>query len=678
MRHLGVMLIAAWFALVPLVVDTGALVQFALPKAYLSQALAYGIGATLLILIMGYGRRLWVTLSVHWAVLAFAAAHVIATAFALDRYLALFGSWDRHLGLISVLGVVVLYFGLVLLVRTGTDVRLLVGAALFGATVAMLYGLMQRLGLDPIDWVVEAKLRPVSTSGNATVFGHYMAVMSAGALALATRGDASIQERLVLAGLAIGYFLTAIATGTRAVLLALPVVALLVLVRGSRLVPTRYAAMGRVLVPMVVLLGLVGAVVLGGDRLMALIERGLEDRSTVGRAVLYEVAFAAVQDRLLTGVGPDNFEVAYPSYRPERAYAALGTQVPETSPHGWLSKLVTDAGVIGLGTFAMMLIALVYVTVRRGLDEIRILGWSVVTAYLAVGLVSVTDPATLWLLWAGVAASARGAEAVPGEGVVLRRPVRAFMRNGALGIAGAFVLLLVPGLIASHASRENVVWSGLGDPVQAATSGRRAISIDPRRAIYWHHLAVAYGQQARYAQAVEALREAVAREPHNAVHRANLARALVGLGQQGDQSALRAALSTARQAVERDPNNPDAHFALAMAAMVNQLPEEAARESERGRNLNDTPSDIAIYEVAARAHLALGQPSEAERWCRDGLRITRVSGIQSVSMRVLLARALIGLSRFDEALSELNAVLRFDPANEEARRIKLDLEGGQR
>ncbi|MGH2499129.1 MAG: O-antigen ligase family protein [Candidatus Limnocylindria bacterium] len=672
-RRIGVALLAAELALLPVVFDTQALYHFVLPKALLSQALGYGTLAAIVVLAFAFGRRALPPSPVHWAVVAYVAAHVVATATALDRYLAVFGSGDQLLGLVAVLDAAILYFGLVILPRTAADLRLLVMAALAGGVLAMTYGLVQAVGFDPIDWR-GAEERPVGTLGNATVFGHYLAVIAAGALALAVRRGADARERLALAVLGVAFYFTAITTGTRAVMLALPVLALVLLARGARAVPERLRTIARVGVPAAVIVMLALTVVAGGDRLASLFARGLEDSSTAVRLGFYGVAAAAVIEHPITGVGPDNYEVVYPDHRSEQAFGFDRVSVPETSPHSWLAKLATDAGALGLIGFGALLVSLVITTLRNGVDDVRFLGWALLGAYLAVGLVSVTNAATHWLLWVGAAAVARGSVSEE-EGAAVRavRRVPQALTVTAFGLAAALALLAFPAWAASRSAQASVAATSRGDFIAAATVARAAVSLDPHRAIYWHHLAIAYTRQELFGQATDAFEAATERAPHNAVHLANLSRAQLALGLRGDDAARARALETARRAVELDPNNPDPRFALALAAAANDLPKEAARESERGLALDPSPQSAGVYEVAARSYLALERPEDAERWSRAGL--ARLGGgAQTLQLRLYLARALVLLDRPDEALREVDAVLALDPANQDAARIKQELE----
>src|SRR5258706_16399436 len=78
LRLLGVAIICAKLALVPVVFDRDSDVPFSVVKALLSHALAYVLAGVLLGLAVRYGRRVFVWSWLHVPVLAFLAVNVAA------------------------------------------------------------------------------------------------------------------------------------------------------------------------------------------------------------------------------------------------------------------------------------------------------------------------------------------------------------------------------------------------------------------------------------------------------------------------------------------------------------------------------------------------------------------------------------------------------------------------
>jgi len=133
LRRLGVGLIGAKIFLVPLLFDVSADIPFTVAKTLLSHALTYALVGVMLGLLVLYRRLFPVWSWLHVPVAAFLAANVLATLFAANWTVALFGAHARMLGLATVVDGVVLYFAIVFMIRTRLEAIAVVGAGLAGS-----------------------------------------------------------------------------------------------------------------------------------------------------------------------------------------------------------------------------------------------------------------------------------------------------------------------------------------------------------------------------------------------------------------------------------------------------------------------------------------------------------------------------------------------------------------
>jgi tetratricopeptide (TPR) repeat protein len=695
LRRAGVVVLCAKLFLVPLVLDPGSLVAFALPKALLSHALAYLLLGVLAALFLRFGRRFWVGSPLHLAVAFYASVYLAATAFALDHTVALFGAPDRALGLVSVLDNVILFFALVLLIRTKAEAIAAISAVLAAGIAVVAYALIQRLSLDPLPWASGyAPTRPFSTMGNPGVLGQYLGTLGAGLLAVALIPPLALSRgvRAALLAVSLVVFAGSFLSGTRAIVfgvaaagLTLGVVAFLrANRRRDRLLVASTLALG-------VLAALAGATLtpLGRELARALLPvEGAFDESRpiegsiAGRLVHYEVAISEVAARPLLGVGPDNYSVAFPRFRPEGAAAALPTEVPETSPHSWIAHLATDAGFLGLLAYAGILVTGLALLARQGFPPLGTSGSVAMASFLGTGLFSVNDVGTEWLPWAALALVARAtsdrSEPPKSESRDKRRKNKQTRApRHQIGIAvclliGAILAVSpIPAWQAAQAAEASRRARLRGQPALAVPISERAVGLDPRRAEYWHGLGLALAGADRFDRAVNAFTRAVEIAPYHVTYLGNLARAFVTLGLKGDDVARRRALEIGQRAVAADPNNSEAHFTLALAALTARKPEEAAAASERGIALKPVPRDKSVYEIAGRAYLDLKKPADAERWLL--LSLQHRSGRDAHPSLILLARALTGLGRRDEALRSLDVVLSEDPTNAAALELRREI-----
>jgi hypothetical protein len=233
LRLFGVAVLCAYVLFVPVVFDRGFDWPFVVPRALLGHALAFVLAGVIAGLLVQFGRRTVPWSWLHVAVLVFLGVNVLATAFAADRYLALYGSHARMLGLATLASWAALYFAVVACVRERRDLVALAACALASAAAMLSYEAVQIAGLDPFEWNTNVALRPISTNGQPTTLGGYLTVLAMASLAIAlvARSLARWARALVVLAM-LALVAGAAATGTRSVLLGMAAggVALLVIV----------------------------------------------------------------------------------------------------------------------------------------------------------------------------------------------------------------------------------------------------------------------------------------------------------------------------------------------------------------------------------------------------------------------------------------------------------------
>jgi len=136
---------------------------FLFEQAGLSMALGAFLAGVLLGLITRYGRTVLVWSWLHIPVLSFLAANILATIFAVDPLLALYGAHTRMIGLGTIADGVLLYFAIALLLRTHRELLVLAVSFLAGSAVVLAYEFVQFVGKDPFTWAFDPATRPFST-----------------------------------------------------------------------------------------------------------------------------------------------------------------------------------------------------------------------------------------------------------------------------------------------------------------------------------------------------------------------------------------------------------------------------------------------------------------------------------------------------------------------------------
>jgi O-antigen ligase/tetratricopeptide (TPR) repeat protein len=700
LRLVGVALVSLKVALLPLVFDPSADIPFTVAKALFSHALAYAVAGVLLGLLIEFGRAFVVWSWIHVPVLGFLVANIIATVFAANIGFALYGAHVRMLGLGTLVDCVVLYFAIVLLVRTRNEATAVIVSGLAGSGAVLVYELVQLLGRDPGVWNVDPSVRPFSTLGQTTTLAEYLTVVATGAAALGIfvprlrlplRAGLLALSALLLGGVVV--------TQTRSALLGAIGGALVLLAlmwaghpnRRARVISVAGAAGAAAVI------GLVLAATPLGARVLSTVEAPdvvaaddgsgarLEESAGV-RLALYRIAFDMVRERPFVGYGPDNIGAGVPTYR--TAHEPTGVQQSvATSAHSWLAQVAATTGVLGLAAYLAIVIIAVAVVAR---SRFPLASWpflAMLAAFLGAGLTTINDIGTEWLFWACLAGiaivtatpsmqTATSAPAVERTTRAVPRP-----RSLQLGVATLCVLVglvLVPtvwsALDASRASKHALQLRLGGQYAQAIDSSLHATGADPGRPEYWEGLGLGYVGAQRFGDAAAAFERASALVPYDVRYLGEVARAYAVLAQRGDATAGKRAREVAERGVQIDRNNPQAHLTRAIVMQVNGDLAEALKSVERALALDSSFTNAQLDLTAIQILSANGQTADAITTAHRS--IGTLNPNDTVQIRVELARALVAAKQPAQALAELDAALAIKPNDAAALQLRAMIRAG--
>lgn len=698
LRLLGLAVLCAKLALVPLAVDASADLPFVVPKGLLSHSLACVLTGVIAALLWQFGRRLIVWSWLHLAVAAFLVANFLATMIAADRPLALFGTHARMLGLDTIADGVVLYFSIVLLVRRRVDV-VATGSALLGASAFVLaYEGAQMLGQDPVRWSIDTA-RPFSTFGEATALCQYLTCLGTVAIAGAVLvNQLSATVRVGLASYGALLLAGSAATETRSGLigLALATTSLVLLVWFHH--PHRRARVVA-LASGTIAIGLLAALILltpVGSRLAATLDAGVAEdasptpggleASAAGRLTLYGIGFDMLRERPILGWGPDNFVVGVPRFRPELAPEQI-RQSLATSGHSWVVQVASTSGIGGLLSFFAILVTAAAVVLRSRYDPLAFVGAALVAAFLGTGLTSVNEVSTDWLLWtglgtiAGVTAATR--RSTNGAGTAAERgrssrtknrpsPRRFFVAPALVIAASSIALTGLNAFGASRAAQASEITRLAGRVSEAIALGLRATDLDGMRPAYWHVLGLAYAGGGRWQESQRAFDTASRLAPYDVRYLGDLAQVDLVLANNGDAAARARSIELGDLVVQTDANNPRAHVTRAEVMQAAGNLSEAVRSIERALTLDPSSKSELLYFTAVQLMNESGRSTDAIRIGRQGLALVGQTRA-SVEIRVELARALAASGQSREALAELDIALAIQPSNERASQLRAQI-----
>lgn len=668
--QVGVGLLIAVAVALPLAFDPASELPFPIAKAAILAIAAYLIAATIVLKVAWLGASVIPRTWLLFPTAIFMAILCAASIFAVDTTMAIWGAYDRRLGLAASVQLAIVFAGAVMFVRSFSQTAAILLAGALGGALSLAYAIVQRFGLDPVRWGDGAT--PVfATFGNSNIMGHYFAVLAATAFAAAlTRLPTAGRWRPVgLLGTACAAFtLGTILSGARSALLGLGVgVAVATVLWGWTVVVSRRR---RVLLAAAGIgaLGLALLILLltpAGPRIAALSQG--TDLSVIERALLYQTVLEIVASRPLLGIGPDNLAAVYNANRPIAALQ-FGQLVTQSSAHGWPWRVVLDGGLAGLLAFGGVLVALGGVARRLHHSQ----DWrgpvllTAVLTYLSAGFFSVNDLGTDWLFWlaAGLLVAATltpqvaQARRSPGWRVAMALVI-------ALGVAWP-VAAMARDVGSSRALRASRALATRDAP-SALHQARRAVSDDGRWPSSWNALglrALEAGDRDVALSAFTRASELGSFDPliwaNLGTLQAQLARQRPMLADAARQSALRATLA--------DPRNPVAHAGAAQIHLVLGDGAAAGREAEAALEL--TPGNVVYMELAARAHIQNREADRAIERIQAALRTH-----ESLALRILLARAYILQDNYAGARAELGRALQLESGNAEATMLLQQLDG---
>lgn len=642
-----------------LLLDPRSLDTFTLPKSAAGHATTLFMAALLVWLFARHGRALLVWSPIHAGAGALLLAFALATPFAIDPTIALFGAFRRYLGVTQMLDNVVLYFAVATLFRDLRSLRLLATVSIGVVVPVLAYAFVQREGLDPLTFQQSTTQVPISTLGNPDIAGAFVSITGAAALGLAVglRGAVTpVRAALVAVGAAC--VLVLFATGARAGLLGFGAGWLAVLA-----VTLRMPEGGRRRAT----IALVGAVLLAAGALASPIRTRLDpqtlgsDVALISRIDIWQAATKAIVERPILGAGPDNFAAVYPARRSE---FSIRTGELQNSTHDLWLYVGTSAGLVGIAA----LLLLVVMTLREGLRLARrghpgAFALVPFAAYLGESLVNVNDVALDLLFWTSIGVVAASSASVVRTARRASAPYRARL-VGLLALAAAVVVALLttaPRLVAGENQLATEAFTGAGRAAEALAYGRAAIDADPRRAELWSSYGGALTAAQAQPAALMALTVAAERQPWHPLSWKNLA---IVSSRLGNRTAARAA---AERAVVSDPFDGMAREILATLAYTAGEYPRAAKEGELAIDYQRAvAARDSAYFVTISAYVQRKELARAEALSKEAVALFGTD-----QLRLQYAAILADEGKTADALAILDQM----PNNVDARRLRAAITG---
>lgn len=654
-------------SVVVLLLDPHAIDTFTLPKSLLSHELTFILAAALVWLVLVRRSRRVVVSPLHYAVALVLLTFALATPFALDRQVALFGADRRYLGFMQMVDAAVFFAAVAYLFRTTRDL-VLFAVWIGGITVVVgAYALLQRLALDPFHLPDSTVARPISTLGQPDFLAPYSIIVAVTCIASMLLVPRLRRPRMAtpLAALTVLCLYVAYVAGTRSSILAV----------GGAAAAAVFVAYfwrgwtGRRLAVIVGVFAVAIAALLLSPLASRITPAALEaDRTLAGRIEIWGTALRMTQPNILLGVGPDNFAVGYPKFRDSSSVDLNGVDALQNNPHNWLLQAYTSAGLLGAVSMVLLVGLPIPLVIRLARsDQAAALAAVPLYAYLAQGLVNVNDIGIDWILWASLGVIAGGS---PGQVIGPSRLSRSDAPRTLGWLASAGLVLACfafasPALNRLQASEDLGKSQALLDakrPLEAIAPAAEATRLDSARGHSWGAFGSALAASGAANAAQRGFLDAAEREPWQPLWWRDAAFQAIA------QNDERGAIGLLQRAVEADPYDSTSLDLLSRLSFNQGDFERALAYGQRAVHL--TPAVVPAYDAPVQAALKLRRYGAATEMLSAGIRATNMP-----HLRVLLAHVYVDSGDIESAKLEIQAALRVAPNDPEVLGAAKQLEG---
>jgi O-antigen ligase len=465
--------------------------EFVLPKLLLVRLVLVALTISLLVRWVAEGRVTWRRTPLDLPLLAFIASAALSTIFAVNRNVALFGTYDRWEGLLTIVTYALLFWLAVQLISVEADARgvswsLLISGYFIGAA-AILQSAFGLLGGGYFREGTNGPIRADVTLANPDFLGIFLAMLIPIAVAkMVSRRPGT--TRILSANLVVVLALGLLATFTRAAWIGavVGVIVVLALRRGRFHVWPVVISVALVAAGFGVLAGIVASRSSNaqggfGNALVARIVSiaNLNSGTEATRLKTWGDTLPLIASRPILGWGPDTFGLVYPQFQ---SVNKLGTLWDK--PHQDALGVAASQGILGLLAYIWILVAFVRAFWRGRYLRGAVALFAALVAYevsIQADFSWIPTSVPFWLL----AAAAIVTWAPDVKPVHVAEVPRRIAFPALAAVTLALVLLLIPAVVFPYlADADYYATQAAADLGQARATIAQARSLAPYEATY--------------------------------------------------------------------------------------------------------------------------------------------------------------------------------------------------
>lgn len=290
------------------------------------------------------------------ALLLFLLVLFISTLTSDQRYMSLFGTYQRNDGFLSSLALGVLFIAGVAAFRINSAKKVLSGLAVVGSIEAI-YGFSQHYGIDLIKWNNPYNA-VTGTLGNPDFTSAVLGITGVALLWFAFESESQLWIRIGASLALIVSLLVIIFSQARQGLLAFALGAALLVITWIYQRSRKIA------------LGAAGATLLSGAfGLFGMLQVGplaglLYKPSIAYRGDYWRAGFAIFKSHLILGVGPDRFGAYFRQYRDTKQVLRRGPDVTSNAAHNVVINIGATSGVFAVLLYLLLIGTIIWFGVR--------------------------------------------------------------------------------------------------------------------------------------------------------------------------------------------------------------------------------------------------------------------------------------------------------------------------
>ncbi len=660
-----------------------------------------------------------------WVVSVYIVINIAATICSVNPWVSFLGFYGHHEGLLSLISYYLLFLITINFIDK-TRIHWVLNAITLSCVAAGSYGVIQRLGLDPVKWELFNAGRCPSTFGNPIGLGNYLSFGLVIGFCLylfsltnkPTTQPVSKKIKGTQKGVA-----TSPSTPLANLKYIYPVF-LILMYLGFCTSQTRASYLGLfgglVLIcglfwraflkkDVLVVAGIIFIITIGFNlnpetSMFLRFKQAVSELSTKAaqskqsqekqektegqpagpaRFFIWKSVSDIVKANPALGTGLDTLGIVYPQYKSIESARAEGAYAVAASAHNELLDIAVSSGLAGIFSYLCLLVFLciIWIKAYQTFPDQRLYLCAIgsgIIAHLIQNQFSPTgiaDSCAFWVML-GLMVSSTTDSSKPriiklnwlNDGLI---KILIMVAAIASGIAFWIYMVIRPCIADFNYEQGTLLQGNVELEQQAIYRFQRAVKYNPHEIQYMRELAAFYINKAQANPQKEILEASIKQaqtltkfNPYDAVGHCIIGASYYLLSRINEAS-LSQSLVPYQQAIKVDPLNPDPHNCLGLVYLEMKDYPKAIKEFKEALRA-DVSYPVAVNNLH-RTYLEQGKIEEAMATYKELLKID--SGVRSVLLREKLVDAYLRLGKQIEAKKECEDIKRLDPENAVVKQV---------